>query len=225
MMEHGMAQGILCLGKMCTNESRSYRKFSISHKLTNMKEIFLAASLLLTQWAVAQSALHVRPEMSKVIWTGTKISGQHQGTVKLKEGNVILKNQKLIGGYFVMDMTTITCTDIPDSDPIPKKRLENHLKDADFFDVKKSPTARFDIVEVASDPANQSRYLVTGNLTIKGITKQCKLVAEPITQTNFTFVAKAVMYFNRQQFGVAYSGIQDELVHDRVKLEILVKAQ
>ena len=46
----------------------------------------------------AQSVqLPVSTTDSKIIWTGTKVVGYHQGTIKLKEGFVKLQNQKLIG--------------------------------------------------------------------------------------------------------------------------------
>ena len=151
--------------------------------------------------------------------------GLHQGIVKIKSGKVKMKDQKLVGGYFIIDMTTITCTDIPDSDPIPKKKLENHLKGEDFFDVAKHPTAKFEIDEVRTHPDNPAKILVLGNLTIKGITKRWKIEVEPTTQTDKLFIAQADLRFDRQQFGVVYKGLKDELVHDIVRLNIVLKAK
>lgn len=174
---------------------------------------------------VQAQTLKVVSSDSKVVWTGTKVVGYHQGTVALKEGTVILKNQKLAGGYFIIDMATITCTDIPASDPVPKKKLEEHLKTTEFFDVARYPTAKFEIAEVRTHPDNPAKYLVVGNLTIKGITKHWKIEVEPTTQTDKLFIAQADMRFDRQQFGVAYKGLRDELVHDMVKLNIVIKAK
>lgn len=173
----------------------------------------------------AQTTLRVIPVDSKVIWTGTKVVGYHQGTVNIREGNVILKDQKLVGGYFIIDMNTITCTDIPESEPVPKRRLENHLKGADFFNVAEYPVAKFEIAEARLHPDNPARYLVVGNLTIKGITKRWKIEVEPSTQTDKLFIAQADMRFDRQLFGVSYKGIADELVHDMVKLNIILRAK
>lgn len=184
--------------------------------------IFLS---LLAFNTIAQTELSVLTSESKVMWTGTKVVGLHQGTVKIKEGKVKLKNQKLVGGYFIIDMSTITCTDIPDSDPIPKKKLETHLKAEDFFDVSKYPTAKFEIIEVRTHPDNPARNLVLGNLTIKGITKRWKIEVEPTTQTDKLFIAQADLRFDRQQFGVAYKGLKDELVHDIVRMNIIIKAR
>ncbi|MBX2914000.1 MAG: YceI family protein [Cyclobacteriaceae bacterium] len=190
-----------------------------------MKNILAIILTVAVSRICAQTELSVLTSESKVTWTGTKVVGLHQGTVKIKEGKVKLKDQKLIGGYFIIDMTTITCTDIPDSDPIPKKKLETHLKGEDFFDVAKYPTARFEITEVRVHPDNPTRNLVLGNLTIKGITKRWKIEVEPTTQTDKLFIAQADLRFDRQQFGVAYKGLKDELVHDMVRMNIIIKAK
>lgn len=125
----------------------------------------------------------------------------------------------------MIDLTRIECTDIPASDATPKKKLEEHLKGADFFDVTRFPTARFEIKEIRPHPDNPAKYLTIGELTIKGITKRLKVVIEPSTQTDKLFIAQADIRFNRQHWGVAYKGIKDELVHDEVKLNVFIKAR
>jgi hypothetical protein len=190
-----------------------------------MKKLIQIILLITTINCYSQTELTVVTSDSKVTWTGTKVVGLHQGIVKIKAGKVIMKDQKLVGGHFIIDMTTITCTDIPDSDPIPKKKLESHLKGEDFFDVAKHPTAKFEIDEVRTHPDNPAKILVLGNLTIKGITKRWKIEVEPTTQTDKLFIAQADLRFDRQQFGVAYKGLKDELVHDIVRLNIVLKAK
>lgn len=190
-----------------------------------MKNLILFVLFGISVVSYSQTELDVVTGDSKVQWTGTKVIGLHQGLVSIKEGKVKMKNHKLVGGYFIIDMTTIVCTDIPDSDPIPKKKLENHLKGEDFFDVAKYPTAKFEIDEVRTHPDNTAKILVLGNLTIKGITKRWKIEVEPTTQTDRLFIAQADLRFDRQQFGVSYKGLKDELVHDMVRLNIVLKAR
>ncbi|MBN8578722.1 MAG: YceI family protein [Cytophagales bacterium] len=190
-----------------------------------MKTVVLIVFVMVTGTVLAQTQLNVVTTESKVSWTGTKVIGFHQGIVKIKEGSVKINDGKLTGGYFIIDMTSISCTDIPDTDPIPKKKLESHLKGEDFFDVTNYPTAKFEIVEVRVHPDNPARNLVLGNLTIKGITKRWKVEVEPTTQTDKLFIAQADLRFDRQQFGVAYKGLKDELVHDIVRLNIVLKAK
>ncbi len=162
---------------------------------------------------------------SKIIWTGTKLTGYHQGVVTIKEGNVVIKENRLAGGYVVVNMNSIVCTDIPSSDPIPKQKLEDHLKDVDFFNVAKFPFARFEITEVRPHPANPARYLVSGTLTIKQTTRLVTAIVTPTIQSNKQFIGEAHLQFDRQQFGVSYKGIKDELIHDEVKLRVLIKTK
>lgn len=53
---------------------------------------------------------------SDVHWWGYKIAkteaSSHDGTVKVKSGNLVLKNGAVVGGDFVLDMTTISATDL-----------------------------------------------------------------------------------------------------------------
>ena len=191
-----------------------------------MKNIVTIFLIVIGNAVAAQSiVLSVSTMDSKIVWTGTKVFGYHQGTIKLKEGLVKLQNQKIIGGYFIIDMTSIVNTDIPDSDPIPKNKLELHLKSEDFFDVSKHPTAKFEIKEVRPHPDNPTKYLAVGDLTIKAFTKQLKIEIEPSTQTDKLFIAQADIRFDRQLWGVAYKGLKDELVHDEVKLNVIIKAK
>ena len=77
---------------------------------------------------------------------------------------------KIVGGTFVIDMNSITCTDIKDDQYNAK--LVGHLKSDDFFGVEKFPTATFEITgasPIADAAAGQPNYNVEGNLTIKEI--------------------------------------------------------
>ncbi|HEX8383812.1 MAG TPA: YceI family protein [Sphingomonas sp.] len=95
-----------------------------------------------------------------------------------------------------------------------------HLKSKDFFDVAAHPTARFvsRSVAIRGDAAT-----VTGDLTIKGITKPVTLQATFVgagpnprsKKTNFGFRATGTI--NRSDFGL---GMAAPAVSDRVALEI-----
>lgn len=185
----------------------------------------LCILLLLPTVTMSQNSLTVATAESKATWTGTKVMGFHQGTVKLKDGRVIMHHGKLVGGNFTIDLTTIECTDIPASDPIPKKKLETHLKSDAFFDVTKFPTATFVIKEVSNHPEDAQKLLVRGDLTIKGITREVKIQIEPSTQSDRLFITQASIRFDRQRWGVAYKGLKDELVHDEVQMDMIIKAK
>ena len=80
-----------------------------------MKTAKLLAVLLLagTLSATAQKS-EVNLKQSVVNWTGNKIGGSHSGEVKIKSGYLDLKGGRIVGGKVVIDMNTITNTDIKD---------------------------------------------------------------------------------------------------------------
>jgi polyisoprenoid-binding protein YceI len=108
----------------------------------------------------------VKPEESAVTWKAYKVTGSHTGIVNLKEGSLMFDEGKLTGGEFVVDMTTLVSTDLEGE---YKGKLEGHLKSDDFFSIAKHPTSKLIFTSVESSGKNS--YEVTGDLTIKGITK------------------------------------------------------
>src|SRR5258705_9473583 len=98
---------------------------------------------------------------SNIDWTGRKITGSHNGTIAVKEGELILNNGKLSGGKFIIDTTSIKILDI--TDPATNAQFAGHLASDDFFSIDKYPEASLTITSVSGNH-------VEANLTIKGIT-------------------------------------------------------
>jgi polyisoprenoid-binding protein YceI len=125
--------------------------------------------------ATGQKYLLVK-DKSELHWRGTKPAGQHIGTVDFAEGYLTLDGNKITGGSFTIDLNTIVNTDLENEDM--NARLVGHLKSADFFDVSNFPYAKFEIAsiepfqsETESPNGFKASHLVSGNLSIKGITK------------------------------------------------------
>jgi polyisoprenoid-binding protein YceI len=101
-------------------------------------------------------------------------------------------------------------------------KLTEHLKGADFFDAAKFPTARFQSTSVS---ASGTSATITGNLTLKGVTKPVTLNAKfvgagkgPMNGLE-TVGFEATGSIKRSDFGISY-GIP--FVPDEVPLEITV---
>lgn len=139
-------------------------------------------------------------------WTGTKASGQHSGTINITEGNLIEANGTLGGGSFIIDLNTITDTDMTGKG---KESLEGHLKAPDFFDVAKYSTAKFAITGVAAIEKGQATTLpnathnITGNLTLKGVTKSVTFPAQ-VTMSKKAVAATANFNIDRTEWGITY---------------------
>lgn len=159
---------------------------------------------------------------SSILWKGTKMHGvgKHEGTIEIKKGYFMTADNQLVGGRFIIDMATITVTDIPEHEPVPLKNLTDHLKGVDFFDVGHFPTARFEITTIKNKVSDSLK--VSGNLTIKGITKTITfdaLYTDAIFSTTFTI--------NRFQWNIAYEGnlINKTLVDKDIELTIRLKTE
>ena len=100
---------------------------------------------------------------------GRKVTGSHEGTINLKSGYLTLDNNDLVGGEFIIDMTSIVCTDLSGKG---KAGIESHLKSDDFFSVNKFPTASLTILNVKKKDLMFDQYQVNANITIKGMTQK-----------------------------------------------------
>ena len=107
----------------------------------------------------------IKADSSSIKWVGKKITGQHDGTINVKSGFFTFKGEKLVGGTVVVDMNSIVVGDLEGK---YKTKLEGHLKADDFFGVANHATSKLVFTKVKGKNGN---YKVTGDLTIKGITK------------------------------------------------------
>ena len=78
---------------------------------------------------------------STINWTASDPVSTHVGTVDVTGGNLEIKDGKIQSGSFDIDLNTINSTDLKPEDG--KEKLETQLKSADFFEVDKFPTAKF----------------------------------------------------------------------------------
>jgi polyisoprenoid-binding protein YceI len=155
----------------------------------------VAAILTLTSFGLFAQKAAVNVEKSTVHWLGKKIGGQHDGFIKLKSGTLVLKNNKLVSGNFVIDMTTITNTDLADEGY--KQKLVGHLKSDDFFGVDKFPTAT--LIVTSSTTFVNGKATLTGVLTIKG---KKETITFDVVKTGNTYTAKIDV--DRSKFDIKY---------------------
>lgn len=145
-------------------------------------------------------------DRSLIIWKGTEMweSGKHEGTINLVEGYLLLKNGQIAGGYFVADMNSIAITDIPVSDPVPRKRLRNHLESEDFFYVEKYPTAEFEITK--TEAMNGDSLKVWGDLSIRDVTKSISFIAGQKSDQGYGLALYTTFKIDRFAWNISYQG-------------------
>lgn len=133
---------------------------------TTFLKIFTFVFALFTLNSFAQVNKNIDLNSSSIHWVGTKVGGQHEGTIDFMSGHLETTNNTLTGGSFVVDMNTLTATDLT-GDYLGK--LNGHLKSEDFFDVSNHPTSVLTFTTIKDN--GSGNYTVTGDLTIKNIKK------------------------------------------------------
>lgn len=179
---------------------------------------------------------------SKVEWVATKVTGYHTGNVPLKSGEIYVKNGDVTGGRFIMDLSNIKVSGPKGSDTASNNKLLGHLKSADFFEVEKNPEGSFELTDVrpykgnaikdTTDPRQEGigkykvtdpTHLVSGNLTLKGVTKNIEFPAR-ITVSGNTAEAIAKFNIDRKEWNIIYPGKPDDLIRAAIHLGISIKA-
>jgi polyisoprenoid-binding protein YceI len=176
----------------------------------------LAVGLISFAGVAAPKVVNVNKTASSIAWLAKKVTGEHNGTVGISAGALNVDGNKLIGGNFTIDLKTIKALDI--TDPGYNQKFIGHITSGDFFEIEKFPTAAFVITKVAG---NQ----VTGNLTVKGITKSITFPAE-IAVKGGKVTAKANITIDRTDFNIKYGSkkffdsIGDKAIYDDFALTV-----
>ncbi|HEY1101683.1 MAG TPA: YceI family protein [Myxococcota bacterium] len=152
---------------------------------------------------------------STVAFTGSKVTGKHDGVFNTFSGTVVVPEGKPELAAVTVDITLASAkTDA--------EKLDGHLQSPDFFDVAKYPTANFTSTKV--ERAADGKSTVTGNLTLKGQTKQISFPAVATVEGD-TVSATAEFAINRKDFGIVYAGKADDLIRDEVLVKLTIKAK
>lgn len=172
---------------------------------------FLSMVLVLSSFSL--SALEVDLQKSTFSWLGKKVTGQHGGLVSLKEAKIEKVKGKLKSAEFVIDLNTITVSDL-EGEYLTK--FLTHIKSADFFDVAKYPTATLKVKEVKGNK-------VIGDLTVKG--KTGEVIFDVKEEKNGY---KGLLKFDRTKFDIVYNSknffqnLGDKMINDEVTVDFNV---
>ena len=149
---------------------------------------------------------------SSIGFTGSKVTGKHDGGFKKFAGKINVAGGKITGSPEIKISMDSTWSD--------NDRLTGHLKSPDFFDTAKFPTTTFTVTSIAPEGSQQK---VTGNLDLHGVTKSISFPAD-IQVTDDAVTVKAVFAINRKDFNINYPGKSNDLIRDDVVLRLDLKA-
>ena len=169
--------------------------------------------------------LTINTKISSVNWVGKKVSGEHSGTINIKEGSLHLHDGNVASGKIIIDMESINTTDMEGE---YKEKLDKHLKETDFFDVANHKTALLNITSVKLIEGN--KYKITGDLTIKGIAKPIAFPAT-IEIKDGKLGAYAEMEVDRTLYDIKYGsgkffeGLGDKMISDNFIIKFKIAAE
>lgn len=169
---------------------------------------------------------------SSVEWLAKKVTGQHNGTIAIKSGELKTEGGKITSGRFSFNMAAIKVLDLTDAENNAK--LTGHLNSEDFFSTSKFPEGMFEVVSaepIANATAGSPNYTIKGNLTLKGISKAISFPAT-INMDGETLNAQANFDIDRTEWDIRYGSgkffkdIGDKAINDNfnIKLNVVAKA-
>jgi polyisoprenoid-binding protein YceI len=155
--------------------------------------------MIITKWTIDKAHSEVQFKAKHlVISTVTGYFKDFDGWLETSEGNLELGK-----AWFRADVNTIS-TNNNDRD--------NHLKSVDFFDAVNHPFIQFESTNIKRREGQH--YTMTGNLTIRGVTKEISLNVEyggmmkdPYgnTKAGFEITGKV----NRHEFGLKWNAVTE----------------
>jgi polyisoprenoid-binding protein YceI len=187
--------------------------------MKNFKTIAIALLVAFSASTVNAQTKKVDVTKSTINWVGKKVTGQHSGTVNLKEGTLIFKKAKLAGGTFIVDMPSLTSTDLTGE---YLGKLNGHLKSDDFFGTDKHKTAV--LVFKKLDAKENGVYTVTADLTIKG--KKNPVTFDLATTANSattTFKVDRTKYDIKYGSGSFFDNLGDKAIENEFELTVALQ--
>ena len=159
----------------------------------------------------------VNPKNTKIQWVGSKVTGKHEGGFKVFNGRIETdgRTEETTRFWVEIDMNSLY-SDHP--------KLTGHLKSKDFFLVSKYPKAKFVSTSIVKGGKKGATHTVTGNLTLRGVTKSVKFPAN-IDVTGDHVAARAEFWINRRLWNINYPGMKNDLIRDEVVIKLDVKAK
>jgi polyisoprenoid-binding protein YceI len=163
---------------------------------------------------------NVDTEASKIQWLGSKVAGSHNGTIDLEGGMVKVSGENVESGEFMIDMSSITVTDLEGEDAAS---LKGHLQSGDFFNVQEYPTAKFVVTSINTE---NGQAMLSGNLTMKDVTKNVSFPVNVKYDGNKMMLNSETFTIDRTEWGIKYGSssladtVKDKAISDDIELTV-----
>jgi len=181
--------------------------------------------------ATTAPAYKLQSQLSTLGWEGKAVTHGHNGSMDFTDGELLVKDNALVGGTVTVNMKSLKCLDIKDDES--QGKFVGHMTSDDFFGVEKFPTSTFKIVSItpikgaAKDAENAT---IAGDMTIKGVTQRSSFPAK-VGVKDGVAAASGKVTIDRTKFGLRYGSktffdsIGDKAIYDTFDLSFNVIAK
>lgn len=199
--------------------------------LTTITAALLVVSTFANNGEDKKTDHKVNAEKSTIFWTGKKVTGEHTGTLKIKDGTVTVENGIPVATNLNIDMSTITVTDIEDAELNGK--LAGHLHSPDFFSTEAHPQGTFEstsFTPISGANDREANYTVKGILTLKGISNEIEFPAF-VAVKDKGIVANGKITIDRSKWDIKYGsssffeGLGDKVIYDDIEMNFVLSAK
>ena len=151
------------------------------------------------------------PRATTIRWRGTGLGGRgvREGTVGLANGMLVIRHEQLTSGSFTIDM----------------RSLDGSLRSAAFLDVARHPIATFR--STGAKRVGTSRWQVSGDLTMRGITKPITFDTDVRWEEVGHMIAVSTITLDRRQWeiGSGAPAIANAAVDHEIQLSVSLDAR
>ncbi|MCA9662113.1 MAG: YceI family protein [Myxococcales bacterium] len=165
--------------------------------------------------AAEARAVPVDAARSRVHALGAKITAKHPISFEDFDASYRVDGGAIVGVDVTVKMDSLKADD---------DKLTAHLKDSDFFDVERHPTATFKSAKIVAEAGDDgATHTVSGALTMHGVTQNISFPAK-LSDRDGRLDTSAEFVINRKDYGISYPGMPDDLIQDNVVLTIELSA-
>ena len=168
---------------------------------------------------------------SWIRFTGHGVGKNHPGIFKLRYGSVMAADNKITGGTFIMDITSL---DLEQEGEMIDTKLRPHLLSGDFFDADKFGTSRFQITKIEpyhprdgeKSLVQGANFRVSGNLQIRDVTKNITFPAR-VDLDGERLDTRANFDIDRREWQMNYGNdktLGDKFISEKVNIELYLQA-
>ncbi|SFN87171.1 Polyisoprenoid-binding protein YceI [Bizionia echini] len=168
----------------------------------------------------------VDTDASTIMWKGFKPTGSHTGTIQLESGVFTMNGDAIESGSFLVDMTSLNVTDIPEEEEDHGK-LTGHLKSPDFFDVETFPASAFEVTGFTSE---NGKMMLSGNLKMKDVENNISIPVTITENNDSVTITSETFTVDRSKWNIKYGSksffddLGDKFINDDMELQITITA-